>query len=151
MDASVVPAEVETRAGPVGLSARRHCSRLTAGSRSRSTGPTSGSSCTRWTRTCATTPLVARVARLRGMRHDHLARLLDASELTPGRIGLLVEHVDGLSLAQIRAARAPLSDGEAATVAIPVAGALGALHDAGLVHGGRTPRRSCCGPTAGRC
>ena len=46
-----------------------------------------------------------------------------------------MEHVDGLSLAQIRAARAPLSDGEGATVAIPVAGALGALHDASLAHG----------------
>ncbi|WP_426592279.1 hypothetical protein ACPPVS_10845 [Cellulomonas sp. McL0617] len=79
--------------------------------------------------------LVARVARLRGLRHDHLVRLLDATELTPGRIGLLVEHVEGLSLAQIRAARAPLTDGEAATVTIPVAGALGALHDAALSHG----------------
>ncbi|WP_028046543.1 hypothetical protein [Cellulomonas sp. URHE0023] len=79
--------------------------------------------------------LVARVARLRGVRHEHLTRLLDATELTPGRIGLLVEHVEGLSLAQIRAARAPLSDGEAATVAIPVASALGTLHDALLAHG----------------
>src|SRR4029079_18580652 len=66
--------------------------------------------------------LVARVARLRGVRHEHLTRLLDATELTAGRIGLLMEHVEGLSLAQIRAARAPLSDGEAATVTIPVAG-----------------------------
>ena len=32
--------------------------------------------------------LVARVARLRGVRHEHLTRLLDATELTPGRIGL---------------------------------------------------------------
>ncbi len=79
--------------------------------------------------------LVARVARLRGVRHDHLVRLLDATELAPGRIGLLVEHVVGLSLGQIRAARAPLTDGEAATVAIPLAGALGALHDAFLAHG----------------
>lgn len=79
--------------------------------------------------------LVARVARLRGVRHDHLTRLLDATELTPGRIGLLVEHAEGLSLAQVRAARSPLTDGEAATVAIPVAGALGALHDALLAHG----------------
>jgi hypothetical protein len=79
--------------------------------------------------------LVARVARLRGVRHEHLTRLLDATELRPGRVGLLVEQVDGLSLARIRSARAPLSDGEAATVAIPVAGALGALHDAALAHG----------------
>lgn len=82
--------------------------------------------------------LSARVARLRALRHEHLAQLLDVIELSPGRLGLVVEHVPGLTLAQVRAARAPLSDGEAATVAIPVAGALGALHDAGMVHGGVT-------------
>ncbi|WP_456824212.1 hypothetical protein [Cellulomonas sp. P5_E12] len=82
--------------------------------------------------------LSARVARLRALRHEHLAQLLDVVELSPGRLGLVVEHVAGLTLAQVRAARAPLSDGEAATVAIPVAGALGALHDAGMVHGGVT-------------
>jgi hypothetical protein len=82
--------------------------------------------------------LTARVARLRAVRHEHLAQVLDVVELSPGRLGLVVEHVVGLSLAQIRSARAPLSDGEAATVAIPVAGALGALHDAGLVHGALT-------------
>ena len=79
--------------------------------------------------------LAARVARLRALRHEHLAQVLDVVELSAGRLGLVVEHVPGLSLAQVRAARAPLSDGEAATVAIPVAGALGALHDAGMAHG----------------
>lgn len=79
--------------------------------------------------------LAARADRLRGLRHEHLARLLEVVELSPARLGLLVEHVAGLTLAQVRAARSPLTDGEAATVAIPVAGALEALHDAGLVHG----------------
>jgi hypothetical protein len=77
----------------------------------------------------------ARVARLRALRHDHLQRLLDAVELSPGRVGLVVEHVGGLTLHELRGARAPLGDGEAVTVTIPVAGALGALHDAGLTHG----------------
>ncbi|KQY24887.1 hypothetical protein ASD16_05240 [Cellulomonas sp. Root485] len=76
-----------------------------------------------------------RAARLCAVRHEHLPQVLDVIELSSGRLGLVVEHVDGLSLAQIRAARAPLADGEAATVAIPVAGALAALHDAGLSHG----------------
>lgn len=79
--------------------------------------------------------LAARADRLRALRHEHLARLLDVIELSPGRLGLAVEHVAGLTLDQVRAARSPLTDGEAATVAIPVAGALGVLHDAGLVHG----------------
>lgn len=76
-----------------------------------------------------------RAARLRAVRHDHLPQVLDVVGLSSGRLGLVVEHVDGLSLAQIRAARAPLADGEAATVAIPVAGALAALRGAGLSHG----------------
>lgn len=76
-----------------------------------------------------------RAARLRAVRHEHLPQVLDVVELSSGRLGLVVEHVDGLSLAQIRAARAPLADGEAATVAIPVAGALEALREAGLSHG----------------
>ncbi|GEL96905.1 hypothetical protein [Cellulomonas terrae] len=77
----------------------------------------------------------ARAARLRAVRHEHLPQVLDVVELSSGRLGLVVEHVDGSSLAQIRSARAPLADGEAATVAIPVAGALDALRDAGLSHG----------------
>ncbi|KQR16411.1 hypothetical protein [Cellulomonas sp. Leaf334] len=76
-----------------------------------------------------------RAARLRAVRHEHLPEVLDVVGLSSGRLGLVVEHVDGLSLAQIRAARAPLTDGEAATVAIPVAGALDALRGAGLSHG----------------
>src|SRR6478752_10714559 len=55
--------------------------------------------------------IVARIERLRGVRHDHLTRLLDATELAPGRLGLIVEHAEGLSLAQVRAARSPLTDG----------------------------------------
>ncbi|GEK19670.1 hypothetical protein [Cellulomonas xylanilytica] len=79
--------------------------------------------------------LADRAARLCAVRHEHLPQVMDVVELSSGRLGLVMEHVDGLSLAQIRASRAPLADGEAATVAIPVAGALAALHDAGLAHG----------------
>ena len=92
---------------------RRRCSPPIDGSPSRSTGPADRVQLHAMDADVHDDALVARVARLRGVRHEHLARLLDATELTPGRIGLLVEHVDGLSLAQIRAARAPLSDGEA--------------------------------------
>ena len=85
--------------------------------------------------TVADAGMTERAARLCAVRHEHLPQVLDVVELSSGRLGLVVEHVEGLSLAQIRAARAPLADGEAATVAIPVAGALAALHDAGLSHG----------------
>jgi hypothetical protein len=80
--------------------------------------------------------LAQRAQRLLGVRHEHLPQVLDVVELAAGRIGLVVEHVEGPTLAQIRAARAPLTDGEAATVVIPLAGALDALRDAGLAHGG---------------
>ncbi|MBO3103647.1 hypothetical protein [Cellulomonas fengjieae] len=79
--------------------------------------------------------LTERARRMRALRHEHLPRVLDVVELSPGRTGLVVEHVDGLTLEQVRTSRAPLADGEAATVAIPVAGALDALHRAGLAHG----------------
>ena len=85
--------------------------------------------------TVADSGMIERAARLCAVRHEHLPQVLDVVELSSGRLGLVVEHVEGLSLAQIRAARAPLADGEAATIAIPVAGALAALHDAGLSHG----------------
>lgn len=80
-------------------------------------------------------PLAERAARLREVRHEHLPQVLEVLDLSPGRLGLVVEHVPGLSLAQIRAARAPLTDGEAATVTIPLAGAIEALRVAGLAHG----------------
>ncbi|NUU16128.1 hypothetical protein HP550_02530 [Cellulomonas humilata] len=76
-----------------------------------------------------------RAVRLRDVRYEHLPQVLEVLDLSPGRLGLVVEHVPGLSLAQIRAARAPLTDGEAATVTIPLAGAIEALHAAGLTHG----------------
>ncbi|KQY47771.1 hypothetical protein [Cellulomonas sp. Root137] len=79
--------------------------------------------------------LSERAARLREVRHEHLPQVLEVLDLSPGRVGLVVEHVPGLSLAQIRAARAPLTDGEAATVTIPLARAIEALRAAGLAHG----------------
>lgn len=81
----------------------------------------------------------ARAERLRRLRHEHLPVVHDVVEIGPGRTALVVEHVPGPTLAELRSQRAPLSDGEAATVAIPVASALGALHDAGLAHGGVSP------------
>ncbi|MDC7122500.1 hypothetical protein OMK64_13245 [Cellulomonas fimi] len=81
----------------------------------------------------------ARVERLRSLRHDHLPVLHDVVPLGPGRTALLVEHLPGPTLAELRSQRAPLSDGEAVTVAVPVASALATLHDAGLAHGAVSP------------
>lgn len=51
------------------------------------------------------------------------------------RQGVLVADRLGPSLGDLRRARVPLTDGEAATVAVPLAQALDALHDEGLAYG----------------
>ncbi|MGN8245326.1 hypothetical protein ACTHAM_002445 [Cellulomonas soli] len=79
--------------------------------------------------------LAARADALRAIVHEHLARVHDVLEIAPGRLALVVEHVPGPTLRELRAARAPLTDAEAATVAIPLSGALEALHAAGTAHG----------------
>lgn len=79
--------------------------------------------------------VVARASALVALDDEHLPRVRSVVPLGPGRSGLLVEHVVGTPLGRLLAARAPLSDGEAVTVAVPVAGALAALHRQGLVHG----------------
>jgi eukaryotic-like serine/threonine-protein kinase len=76
-----------------------------------------------------------RLDALRAVDHPHLCRLLEASQISPGRIALLVEHVPGLTVAEVRTPRVPLSDGEGVTLVVPVLQALTALHSVGLVHG----------------
>jgi hypothetical protein len=49
--------------------------------------------------------------------------------------GVLANECSGPSLGDLRRVRVPLTDGEAATVVIPLAEALDALHDAGLAYG----------------
>ncbi|MDM7853637.1 serine/threonine-protein kinase [Cellulomonas alba] len=83
--------------------------------------------------------VVARAAALTALAHEHLPRVRSVMPLGPGRSGLLVAHVVGTSLARLRAARPPLSDGEAVTLTVPLAGALAALHRAGLAHGAVGP------------
>lgn len=80
-----------------------------------------------------------RLDALRGVRQEHLPRLLLALELGPARTALFVEHVPGPTLAELRRARGPLRDGEGATVAIPVAQALAELHARGVHHGAVGP------------
>lgn len=82
----------------------------------------------------------ARVGAWRSVRHEHLVRVLEVVPLSAAEIGVFSEHLPGLSLVRLCAARGPLSDGEAATLAIPVAQALEAMHAVGIQHGGVGPR-----------
>lgn len=84
-------------------------------------------------------PVRQRVAALAEIEHPHLACTGPVLDL--GRHGLVVlqEEVDGADLATLRAARGPWSPGEVVTVVVPLAQALAALHDVGLVHGDVAP------------
>jgi len=82
--------------------------------------------------------LATRARLLCGLRHDHVVVVHELVELAVGRLGLLVDHVAGSTFAALMRARVPLSDAEAATVAIPLAQALEALHALGLAHGALT-------------
>ncbi|MBC7551130.1 MAG: hypothetical protein H7269_09580, partial [Cellulomonas sp.] len=89
---------------------------------------------------------------LGSLAHEHLAAIVDVVALDdlPAataqgasrdrcRCAVLLAEVPGVNLAVLLAARPPLSDGEAVTLVVPLAQALAALHDAGLVHGDVSP------------
>ena len=96
----------------------------------------------------------ARLDALRARRHEHLAEIVDvvpvggsgpaddvASDGFAGTVrwAVLLAEVPGPNLAALLAARPPLTAGEVVTLVVPLAGALAALHDAGLVHGDVSP------------
>lgn len=89
-------------------------------------------------------------ALLTRVRHPHLLHLYDVIPLDdpvagPGkaaggisgapRVALALQLAEGGSLAQVLAARQRLTPGEVVTLLSPVAAALAALHEAGVVHG----------------
>lgn len=95
-----------------------------------------------------------RLAALRALGHEHLAEVVEIVPIggsgaaaggvrersgVPGRWAVLLAEVPGPTLAALLAARPPLADGEAVTLVVPLAEALAALHDAGLVHGDVSP------------
>ncbi|RYV50285.1 protein kinase domain-containing protein [Pengzhenrongella frigida] len=99
------------------------------------------------------TELRRRLVTLRALTHDHLAEIVDVvpidgagADLPPpagspqaAQWAVLLAEVPGVNLATLLAARPPLADGEVVTLVVPLAQALAALHDAGLVHGDVSP------------
>jgi len=77
---------------------------------------------------------VARAHTLRTVRHEHLVRVLEVVPLDTGELAVFTHHVRGVPLDALLATSPTLTDGEAATIAIPVAQALAALHAVGLQH-----------------
>jgi hypothetical protein len=74
------------------------------------------------------------VDRTRALVHPHLARVLDVLALGGAGWAVLSAGVEGVPVGRLIGA-GPLTEAEAATLAIPMSQALGALHAAGLVHG----------------
>lgn len=83
--------------------------------------------------------LADRCRRLADVRSPHLPRCGPPVALGDGRAGVPVELVDGPDLATLVGARGRLTPGQVVTVAVPVAAALAALHEAGLAHGDVSP------------
>ena len=83
---------------------------------------------------------VREFAVLQRLRVDGLVRCHDAVLLPErGALALVLDLVEGGSLASVVAARGHLSVGEAVTVVAPVARALAGLHAAGVVHADLAP------------
>lgn len=73
------------------------------------------------------------------------ARVLDADVTGPVPY-LVTEYVDGMSLHERVTRLGPLSGSDAEALAVGVAGALTAIHAAGVVHGDLTPRNVMLSP-----
>ncbi|WP_372697862.1 serine/threonine-protein kinase [Arthrobacter sp. JSM 101049] len=80
----------------------------------------------------------AEVTALASMRHQHIVELIGTVHTDCGE-AILMEYLPGGSVADLIAARGPVSLGEAVTVIAPIASALAYLHDHGGVHGDVAP------------
>lgn len=76
---------------------------------------------------------------LANIDHEHLVRLHEAHPLPDGSVAVVLDLARGGSLADLVAARGRLDGGEVSTICTPLAGALAALHAAGVVHGDVSP------------
>ena len=66
--------------------------------------------------------------------HPNIVTVLDSGLLDDGRPYIVTEYMSGGSLGQRLAERGPLGIDEAAEIGVKVAGALAAVHDAGILH-----------------
>jgi predicted Ser/Thr protein kinase len=90
--------------------------------------------------------LAREVAALQALRHAAVPRVLDA-ELDDEDAFVVFEFIDGPSLSQHVRARGPLPSGQVAELASALAGALAAVHAAGVVHRDVTPANVLLGRT----
>lgn len=86
-----------------------------------------------WDRPDVTAGLAREAAVLRRVTHRSLVRLLDVVEHDGGR-ALVLAHAPGGDLATLLARGGPMAPDDVADLGARLAQALGALHDAGVVH-----------------
>lgn len=79
-----------------------------------------------------------RSARLKEFKHPHVRQLLDIRR-DGSSVVLIHQFVAGVSLADLLAERERLSSAEVVTLLTPIADALCAAHEVGLIHGNLTP------------
>jgi hypothetical protein len=79
--------------------------------------------------------LARRAALLRRLEDPHVVRVRRLVDCLDGDRALVMDHAVGGSLADLVDVRGPLTAGEAATVVMPLARTMAALHRRGLVHG----------------
>ena len=68
------------------------------------------------------------------VRHENIVNVLDMLVLPDGSPCIVMEHLEGMSLAARIAARAPMPVAEVGRLALEILGALAAAHDKGVVH-----------------
>ena len=73
------------------------------------------------------------------IENDHLVRRHGAIAMADGTLALVLDEVNGGSLAQLLGARGQLTAGETVTTVAPLFRALADLHAAGVVHGDLAP------------
>ena len=66
--------------------------------------------------------------------HEHIVDITDFGETDDGRTFVVMEFLEGESLAQLLAREGPLPPARAVGIVRQVASALGAAHDKGIVH-----------------
>ncbi len=76
---------------------------------------------------------------LAGVANDHIVRLRDVVPLDHSAVALVLDLADGGSLDDLVSVRGRLTPAEVVTVFTPVATALRALHEAGVIHGDLSP------------
>jgi serine/threonine-protein kinase len=66
--------------------------------------------------------------------HEHIVEVMDLGRTAEGDFYIVMEYLDGRPLAQLLAQEAPLRPERAIAIAVQIADALGASHEAGIVH-----------------